>query len=99
MRILAISILISLMSISAVYADDIFQDVALKELRLVEVNKNEGNAWIRDGAGNEAEIVIGDRIGAEAGLVTEIDNASITIRIGNTLTKMPVFYGLIEPQQ
>lgn len=86
-------------SIPAVNADNIFQDVALKELRLVEVNKNEGNALIRDGAGNKAEIVIGDRIGAEAGLVTEIDSASITIRIGNTLTKIPVFYGLIEPRQ
>ncbi len=99
MRILAVSILISLMSISAVYADDIFQDVALKELRLVEVNNNECNAWIRDRVGNKAEIVVGDRIGAEAGLVTEIDSASITIRKGNTLTKIPVFYGLIEPQQ
>ena len=98
MRILALSILIVLISFP-VYAADFFPGVELGRLQLISVNQNDGSARVRDGAGNVAQIVPGDRIGAEAGQVIKIGTASITLRVGNGRTKMPVLYGIIEPQQ
>ncbi len=92
MQKLFIILFILLTGISA-YADDIFIDKELRELRLTEVNIEEGNAWIQDADGNEAEISTGDVVGIERGVVTEIDGASITIQTDNTRTKMPVVYG------
>ncbi len=46
--------------------------------------------------GAEAEILTGDTIGMERGIVTEIDRASITIQRGKTKTRIPVIYGFEE---
>ena len=48
---------------------------------------------MQDTDGNEAEISIGDVVGIEREIITEINEASITVQIGNTRTKMPVVYG------
>ena len=48
---------------------------------------------MQDTDGNEAEISIGDVVGIERGVVIKIDEASITVQIGDTRTKMPVVYG------
>ena len=92
MKILLISLFILLLSIS-VYAKDVFPDRELKRLQVVEINVDAGKAWIQDADGNEAEISIGDVVGIERGVVIKIDEASITVQIGNTRTKMPVVYG------
>lgn len=92
MKALIMSFIIILVS-TAVYAKDVFPDRGLKELQVVEINVDAGKAWIQDADGNETEISIGDALGIERGVVTEIGEASITIQIGNTRTKMPVVYG------
>ena len=43
----------------------------------------------RHAEGTEAEILIGDTIGAEKGIVVKIERASITIRRGKTMTMIP----------
>ena len=92
MKILIISLLIILIS-TVVYAKDVFPDRELKRLQVVEINVDAGKAWIQDADGNEAEISTGDVVGIERGVVIKIDEASITVQIGNTRTKMPVVYG------
>jgi hypothetical protein len=92
MKTLTISLLMILISIT-VYAEEIFSDRALNELQVVEVNADKKVAWIQDAEGTEVEILIGDVVGIERGIVTEISGASITIQTGNTKTKMPVIYG------
>ena len=92
MKILIISLLIILIS-TVVYAKDVFPDRELKRLQVVEINIDAGKAWIQDAEGIETEILIGDAIGIERGIVIKIDEASITVQIGNTRTKMPVVYG------
>jgi len=42
---------------------------------------------------NETEVLMGDKIGVEKGVVIKIDEASITVELGNTRTKMPIVYG------
>ena len=92
MKIPIISLLIILIS-TVVYAKDVFPDRELKRLQVVEINVDAGKAWIQDADGNEAEISTGDTVGIERGAVIKIDEASITVQIGNTRTKMPVVYG------
>ena len=92
MRALLIGFLIILIS-TVVYAKDVFPDRELKRLQLIQVDVNAGKAWIQDADGNEAEISTGDTIGTERGIIIQIDEASITVQMGNTRTKMPVIYG------
>ena len=92
MKILIISLLIILIS-TVVYAKNVFPDRELKRLQVVEINIDAGKAWMQDTDGNEAEISIGDVVGIERGVVIKIDEASITVQIGDTRTKMPVVYG------
>ncbi|MDP3298316.1 MAG: hypothetical protein Q8N09_12155 [Thermodesulfovibrionia bacterium] len=92
MKILLISLFILLLSIS-VYAKDVFPDRELKRLQVVEINVDAGKAWIQDADGNEIEISTGDVVGIERGVVIEINEASVTVQVGNTRTKMPVVYG------
>ncbi len=91
MRILILFFIISI-SIP-VFADELFIDSESKELRVTEVNVEEGSSWIQDADGNEIEVYIGDKIGIERGVIVEINRASITIQIDNTRIKMPVIYG------
>ena len=97
MRILLISLLVLMLGIPA-YAEDIFPDKELKELRVVEANRDEEVAWIVDNEGNEAEVVLEDAIGVDGGIVIEIDDASIILKIGDRKTKMLVIHGFIVSQ-
>ena len=92
MKILLLSLFIILISISA-YAYDIFSDRELNTLQVIMIDIDAGRAWIQDAEGNETEVLIGDTIGVEKGVVIKIDEASITVEMGNTRTKMPVVYG------
>ncbi len=95
MKILLISLLIILINIH-VYAEDIFPDKEISNLQVTMISADTERAWIQDAEGTEAEILIGDTIGTERGIVTEIDRASITIQRGKTKTKVPVIYGFEE---
>ncbi len=95
MKTLLISLYIILIS-AAAYAEDIFPDRETGELRLISVDAETETAWIQDAEGAEAEILTGDTIGMERGVVTEIDRASITTQRGKTKTKIPVTYGFEE---
>lgn len=75
------------------YAENVFPDSGINELHVIAVDKNAGEAWIQDTEGTTAEAAIGDVIGNENEVITEIGEASITIQTGNTRTKMPVVYG------
>ncbi|MBW2170291.1 MAG: hypothetical protein JRG69_13735 [Deltaproteobacteria bacterium] len=90
MRVFVICLFMVLVSIPA-HADDFFQDSEINDLRVLEVDSDEGWAWVRDTDGNEAEIFVGDRIGSDLRTVTKIDNISITVRLGKELTKMPAY--------
>ena len=92
MKILLLSLFIILISTS-IYADNIFPDRELMGLHVIGVNVEKGKAWIQDADGNETEVLIGDTIGVEKGVVIKIDEASITVEMGNTRTKMPIVYG------
>ncbi len=83
-------ILLLLMAATAT-ASDFFRDSPLKDLRLFAISESDGIAWITDNNGSEAEVYIGDTIGIEGREVVSMDKASITVRLGNTYTKLRLF--------
>ncbi len=90
MKYFTLFILLLLMAATA-NADDVFRDSDLKDLRIFAISKSDGIAWIRDKNGNETEVYIGDTIGIEGREVVSMDKASITVRLGNTYTKLRLF--------
>lgn len=85
------SLYIALLMLQPAYAAEQFIDKELKEIQLVGMK--DGRAQIQSTDGIEAEIVIGDTIGKDGGIVTEIGEGHIKIRIGDTVTKMLMHYG------
>jgi len=90
MRIALIIFLVMLIN-TPVFADEFFADREINEVRVVEVDSEQGTAWIRDRDGNEAEVCLGDTIGIDRRSVIKIDDGSITVQLGNELTKMPAY--------
>jgi hypothetical protein len=95
MKILVVTIVMVLMSMTA-YADEVFYDRELRTLRVVDASKDNATAWIYDAGGNEAQIYLGDTVGLEGGTVVGIDDASITVQLGNTRMKMLVIKNLLN---
>jgi len=89
MKILVLTIVMVLMSMTA-HADEVFYDRELRTLRVVDASRDQAAAWIQDSGGNEAQIYLGDTVGLEGGTLVGIDDASITVQIGNTRMKMLV---------
>lgn len=85
------------MSISA-YADEFFTNKQLKDLRVIEVDKDQGKVRMKDKDGNEAEIKKGDKVGSEKGVVVTLDDAAITVKTGKTNTKIPMKSGVGKSQ-
>ena len=93
MKIL-LTCLIFVISLSIpLYADDAFLDKDISELQLIRVIIEEEKAWIQDVDGTKIKVIIGDAIGAEEAVVTEIKAAYISVQTGNTKTKIPISYG------
>jgi hypothetical protein len=90
MRILVVSLFLILVCIPA-YGDEVFKTSEVKDLRVVEVEREQGRAWIRDRDGTETEVLVGDSIGVDGKTVVEIGDVSITVQGGNEKTIMPVF--------
>ena len=90
MRILIIGLFLILSSVSA-YGEDFFPDSELKDLRVVQVDREQGKAWVRDKEGNEGEVWIGDTIGADGRSVVETGDRSITVQLEDEKTIMPAY--------
>jgi len=73
--------------------DIIFPDELLNEIRVLETNKEGGTAVIVDGDGNQKEISLNDVISIDESLVVEIEKGYITVKKGNTKTRMLVELG------
>ena len=93
-RILFSSICIILLSIQVYAQDIIFPDELLNEIRVLDTSKEEGRAIIEDGDGNQEEISLDDVIGIDGLTVIEIDVGHITVKKGNTKSRMLVVPGL-----
>ncbi len=79
---------------SQVHAQEvIFPDELISEIRVVDTNKEEGRAVIVDGDGNQMEISVDDVISIDEVVVVEIETEHITVRRGDTRTRMLVVPG------
>lgn len=90
MKKTTIILIVMFMTIPA-YAVDYFPDSDILDLRVVEIDHDEGLALVRDMDGNEADIYCGDRIGFDAWTVIEINVSYIIVHDGYTKTRMPLF--------
>ena len=93
MKIFIISVFIILNCMIA-YADDFFTNKTLNELNVIKISVDQGYALVEDKAANNAEVYIGDRLGAQLGIIVEINKQSITVQTqtGKTKTKL-LLYG------
>ena len=88
-KIAIVAIIISLIAMSA-YADALFENAYLSELRVIKADEQAGWALIQDKAGNEGDVVVGDSIGWEQAVVVAIEKAAITVEQEDLKTRMPV---------
>ena len=89
MRLLLICLLL-LSTCTAAYADDLFTNFKLQDLRVFDADKSNGTAWVIDKKGNETEIYVGDSIGVEGSEVIAIEDTCIKIKKDNTITTIKV---------
>ena len=97
MKVLVMSLFIMVMNISA-YAEDFFMSTEVKDLHVLSVNCDEATAVIEDRDGYEAEISIGDTVGADGATVININKTYITIQLDNTEIRIPVRLGFGKTQ-
>lgn len=83
-------LLISILVFSPVFAGSFFSSSDLSDLRVIQIDKENGVAIIIDPSGNEATITTGDMISASDHKVVAIERAYIKVRLSNTITRMPV---------
>lgn len=93
MKVLLTSLAIIVFLSVSLYAEDVFTDRNLKGLQVKGISVEEGKAWIENADGTKTEVTIGDVIGVEKAVVTEITEVSITVQTDNTRTRMPLVYG------
>ena len=65
----------------------------LNEIRGFETDKEEGRAVVIDGDGNHKVVSIDDVISIDEAVVVEIELGHITVKRGNTKTRMLVVPG------
>ena len=88
MRLLMVSLCILIMS-SAAYADEFFINSDIEELHIIAIDNDQGQAMLKGPDSYEANVGIGDTVGADGGVVIEIDELFITIQVGDTNTRIP----------
>lgn len=79
-------ILISLPAFGA----EFFTNSNLMDLNVVEVDSENGRAWIKDKNNSEMEVYLGDLIGVNGCEILKIGETSITVKNGNVRTIMPI---------
>jgi len=92
-RTILISICIILLSLQVYAQDIIFPDELLNEIRVIETDKEGGTAIISDGDGKQEEIALRDVISIDEALVVDIEKGYITVKKGDTKTRMLVITG------
>lgn len=97
MKKFLICVLLVLISIPA-YADHFFPETDVSDLRVTRVDTDEGKAWIVDREGYEAEVILGDKIGTEGGVVIKLHRSFIIVQFEGSKMKMTVIRGFISPQ-
>ena len=88
-KIAIVTLIFSLIAMSA-YADALFENAYLSDLRVIKADEQAGWALIQDKAGNEGDVVVGDSIGWEQAVVVTIEKAAIMVEQEDLKTKMPV---------
>ena len=88
-KIAIVALIFSLIAMSA-YADALFENAYLSDLRVIKADEQAGWALIQDKAGNEGDVVVGDSIGWEQAVVVTIEKAAIMVEQEDLKTKMPV---------
>ena len=89
--------LLVFMSVPA-YADHFFPETDVSDLRVTLVDTDEGKAWIVDREGYEAEVIVGDKIGTEGGVVIKLHRSFIIVQFEDSKMKMTVIRGFISPR-
>ena len=89
MKLFIVILFLNIWSVNA-YADDFFTETHIKDLCVIETSKEEGAALIIDKKGKEADIYIGDVIGIDRGIVVEIADTYITLKIYDTMVKIRI---------
>lgn len=92
-KTLFMSICFTLLAIQVFGQDFIFPDELLNEIRVIETDKEEGRAVVIDGDGNQKAVSIDDTISIDEAIVVEIEAGHITVKRGNTKTRMLVVPG------
>jgi hypothetical protein len=87
MKIIIISLILIVVSIS-VYADELFTNSKIEDLRVFEADKIKGSAWVVDKNGEKSEVYIGDSIGIEGETVVTIDEGYIEVKKDNTIKRI-----------
>ena len=88
-KIAIVAIVILLSTLSA-YADALFENAYLSDLRVIKADEQAGWALIQDRAGNQGDVVIGDSIGWEQAVVVTIEKAAIMVEQEDLKTRIPV---------
>ncbi|MCB2149735.1 MAG: hypothetical protein KQI81_24870 [Deltaproteobacteria bacterium] len=88
-KIAIVAIIISLIAMSA-YADALFENAYLSDLRVIKADEQAGWTLIQDRGGNEGDVVVGDSIGWEQAVVVAIEKAAIMVEREDLKTRMPV---------
>ncbi|WP_319410183.1 hypothetical protein [uncultured Desulfosarcina sp.] len=88
-KIAIVTIIISLIAMSA-YAEALFENAYLSELRVIKADEQAGWALIQDRAGNQGDVVVGDSIGWEQAEVVAIEKAAIMVEQEDLKTRIPV---------
>ena len=88
-RIAIVAMIISLSTMSA-YAETLFENAYLSELRVIKADEQAGWALIQDRAGDQGDVVVGDSIGWEQAVVVAIEKAAIMVEREDLKTRIPV---------
>jgi hypothetical protein len=88
-KIAIVAMIFSLIAMSA-YADALFENAYLSDLRVSKTDEQAGWALIQDRAGNEGEVFVGDSIGWEQAVVVAIEKAAIMVEQEDLKTRIPV---------
>jgi hypothetical protein len=87
MKIIIISIILVFVSIFA-YADELFTNSKIEDLRFYDADKTLQSVWVIDKNGEKSEVYIGDSIGVEGQTVVLIEDGYIEVKKDNTVSRI-----------
>lgn len=81
-----------------VFADDVFQDKGLNQIKLMDVDMEEASATIKDGDSNEAIVFLGDRIGIEGWEIVGLNVSDMTVQLEDRKMRILKVIGFAESE-